>query len=66
MKSKRYARADKDVCAACGACMDECPRGAIEILQGCYASVNEAMCLGCGKCAAICPAGAIEIMDREG
>ncbi|MEE1078171.1 MAG: 4Fe-4S binding protein [Agathobacter sp.] len=40
MKSKKYAQADKAECVSCGACIKECPRNAIEIWEGCYATIN--------------------------
>lgn len=61
MKLKRYAQIDKNRCVACGACIKECPRNAIDIWKGCYARINLERCIGCGKCASICPAGSIEI-----
>lgn len=64
MSSKKIALAAQNRCAACGACVRECPRNAIEIYRGCYASVDETVCAGCGKCAAICPANAIETVLR--
>lgn len=65
MLSKRYAYADKNRCAACGACTKECPKSAIKIWRGCYASIDDKECVGCGKCAGICPAGCISIIPRE-
>lgn len=65
MKGKRYAQVRKEKCVACGTCVKECPRGAIEILSGCYAEVAGQRCVGCGKCASICPAGCIEFVQRE-
>ena len=65
MKSKKYAIVDKKYCVACGACMAECPRNAINIWKGCYAKIDESQCVGCGKCANVCPAGSIDILQRE-
>ncbi|MCI6005734.1 MAG: 4Fe-4S binding protein [Blautia sp.] len=65
MKSKKYASVDKRRCVACGACMKECARNAIEIWKGCYAIIDKNLCVGCGKCAAVCPAGSISILLRE-
>lgn len=65
MLSKNIARFDRSVCAACGACVKECPRSAIMVYKGCYAVVEEERCVGCGKCSKICPAGCIIIEERE-
>lgn len=65
MKSKKYAVANKDRCVACGACVQECPRQAINIWKGCFAKIDTVSCVGCGKCAGVCPADSIEIRMRE-
>ena len=66
MQVKKYAKVNQAQCAACGACLQECPRNVITIPTGCYAVVDTASCLGCGKCVKICPANAIELAFREG
>ena len=43
-------------CVACGACVDACPCGAIEVQD--VAVVNDT-CAGCGACVDACPVGAI-------
>ena len=63
-KSKRNAQIDKSRCVACGACVKECPRYAIDIYKGCYAVVDIEKCIGCGKCKAVCPADTIEVIAR--
>lgn len=65
MLSKRYARADRGRCVACGACAYECPRGAVKILHGCFARIDAERCVGCSKCAAVCPADCITLLERE-
>lgn len=45
-------------CTACGACIDECPVGAISEDDPIYIIDAEA-CTDCGACADACPAGAI-------
>lgn len=65
MTSKKYSSANQKRCVACGACVKECPLGAIEIVDGCYAKIAKERCVGCGKCIAICPAGCIELLQRE-
>ena len=44
----------KERCIACGACIDACPKGAVEDL-----------CSGCGACAVACPSGARELCGKE-
>ncbi len=51
-------------CVACGACMKECPTGALSIRQGVIAEVND-KCLACGKCVIVCPANAISLIVKE-
>lgn len=65
MASKRFAEVDQSCCVACGACVKECPRSAIQIWRGCYAVVDRELCVGCGKCRKTCPADTIEMKQRE-
>ena len=54
---------NEDLCEGCGLCIDLCPYGAPELVQGAKggtrAHVIEALCHGCGTCAASCPQKAI-------
>jgi len=43
-----------DDCIACGACVDECPVGAIVEKDG-KMVINADECLDCGACAGVCP-----------
>lgn len=54
---------DTDTCIACGACVDACPCGVLELED--YATVaNADECVGCGACQDACPVEAItEIVD---
>ncbi len=63
--AKRYAFVKEKQCAACGACGNVCPRGAISVFRGCYAAVDESLCVGCGLCERVCPANAVMIRDRK-
>ena len=46
-----------DACIACGACIDECPVGAIAEGAAHY-EIDADACLECGACAGACPVGA--------
>ncbi len=48
----------EDTCISCGACINECPVGAIT--AGDASSVVDAdACIDCGACQAVCPVEAI-------
>lgn len=51
---------EKEVCTACGSCLEICPPGAISLQNDC-AMIAEDVCEECGFCAAQCPVGAIII-----
>lgn len=65
MAPKRLAAVDTARCVACGGCVKVCPRRAICISNGYYASVDPALCVGCGKCEKECPACIISMNVRE-
>lgn len=47
-----------DSCVSCGACVSECPVGAIK--QGdTQFDIDAGSCIDCGNCANVCPVGAI-------
>ncbi len=50
---------DRDLCIACGSCVEYCPGGAVRIVDGKAAVVDAAACSYCTDCEAICPVGAI-------
>jgi len=49
-------------CNGCGACVDRCPFGAIEIVAG-IGKLKE-NCTGCGACGKACPNNAIEVTKK--
>ena len=61
---RRKAVPRKDLCVACGACEEVCPREAIKVWKGSYSAVDESLCVGCGLCARECPASVITIEAR--
>ncbi|MCI8300125.1 MAG: 4Fe-4S binding protein [Lachnospiraceae bacterium] len=63
--AKRKAVISIQECVACGCCMKVCPRTAISVPSGIYASINRELCVGCGKCVKECPASIISLEVTE-
>ncbi len=45
-------------CVSCGACLPECPEGAIS--EGEPYTIDPALCTECGACAEVCPVDACQ------
>ncbi|WP_421909890.1 ATP-binding protein [Methanolacinia petrolearia] len=54
---------DTEKCVQCGACLENCRFGAVEIKEDQY-SVRQLLCEGCGVCDYVCPSGAISMKKR--
>ena len=66
MKTKRQIiRIDEDLCNGCGACVDGCHEGALQLIDGKARMVSELYCDGLGACIGECPVGAITIEEHE-
>lgn len=52
---------DQEICIDCGVCVDACPIGALERVDGKISLVDAHGCTGCGICADQCAVGAIRI-----
>ena len=61
--SRRLARpqikVDKSKCIACGACAENCPVSAIEVVN--YPTFDYNQCISCYCCYEICPEGALRV-----
>ncbi|MGB9694307.1 MAG: 4Fe-4S binding protein [Fervidobacterium sp.] len=65
MASSGYvAQVDKDLCTACGTCVDVCPFNALFIVDGTSVTDWE-KCMGCGVCVERCPNGAKSLVRDE-
>ncbi|MEZ5005237.1 MAG: 4Fe-4S binding protein [Bacteroides graminisolvens] len=49
---------NKDLCTGCGTCVDICPKGAIDIIDG-VAVIDNSKCKKCRLCIQACPMDAI-------
>ena len=47
-------------CIKCGACVDVCPPGVIELTSAGPCLVEVSGCIRCGHCVAVCPRGALD------
>ena len=63
--ANRKAFVNNQECVACGCCIKVCPRNAISIPKGIYATINKELCIGCGQCAKECPASVISLVKNE-
>lgn len=56
---KEYEK--KETCCGCGACMEICPKKAIQMIPDregfLYPKINRHLCIRCGKCRRVCPTG---------
>jgi len=48
-------------CTACGACVQNCPAGAVRMVNGRVEFVASELCSYCGVCEDVCPEGAVSL-----
>jgi NAD-dependent dihydropyrimidine dehydrogenase PreA subunit len=58
-------RINEEKCTGCGSCVNGCPEGALQLIDGKARVVSDLFCDGLGACIGDCPEGAIEIETRE-
>lgn len=62
---RKIIKIDLEKCDGCGACLPNCPEGALQIIDGKVRLVSDLYCDGLGACIGHCPEGAIDIETRE-
>lgn len=58
-------RIDEELCDGCGLCVQGCPEGALQLIDGKARLISEITCDGLGACIGECPQGAIAVEVRE-
>ncbi len=56
---------DEDKCDGCGACIPDCPEGALQVIDGKARLISDLFCDGLGACMKVCPKDAMYIEERE-
>jgi NAD-dependent dihydropyrimidine dehydrogenase PreA subunit len=56
---------DDEKCNGCGACIPDCPEGALQMIDGKARLISDLFCDGLGACIGSCPEGAISIEERD-
>ena len=59
-------RIDYDRCITCGACIENCAFGALELVEGVTRWEHPDSCESCGVCGMICPEEAIALIEDTG
>lgn len=62
---RQIIQIDPDKCNGCGACIPNCPEGAIQLIDGKARLISDLFCDGLGACLGHCPVGAIIITQRS-
>ncbi len=62
---RKIIKIDEEKCNGCGACIPNCPEGALKVIDGKLRLVSDLFCDGLGACIGHCPTGAIAIEIRE-
>jgi len=65
MSIRNIVKIDEDKCNGCGACVDACAEGAIQMIDDKAKLISEIYCDGLGACLDCCPVDAISIEQRE-
>ncbi|CAK8714751.1 hypothetical protein GCAAIG_04115 [Candidatus Electronema halotolerans] len=55
---------DKEKCTGCEECVNNCPAGVLELVDGKSEPVNIDECLGCETCVEVCPEDAITVAEN--
>ena len=65
MTSRKIIKINEEQCNGCGACIPNCPEGAIQIIDGKARLISDIFCDGLGACIGHCPQDAITTEKRN-
>jgi len=65
MAKRKIIEIDEEKCNGCGACIPNCPEGALQVIDGKARLISDIFCDGLGACIGECPQGAISTIERE-
>ena len=65
MKKRKIIEIDEEKCNGCGACIPDCPEGALQVIDGKARIVSDLFCDGLGACIKSCPQDAMQVVERE-
>jgi ferredoxin len=64
MTKRKIIKINEKKCNGCGACIPNCPEGAIQIIDGKARLISDIFCDGLGACIGHCPQNAITTEER--
>jgi ferredoxin len=62
---RKIIHIDEERCTGCGACIPDCPEGALQLIDGKARLISDLFCDGLGACIGSCPEDAITVEERE-
>ncbi len=65
MTKRKIIKINEKKCNGCGACIPNCPEGAIQVIDGKARLISDIFCDGLGACIGHCPQDAITTEERE-
>ncbi len=65
MTTRKIIKINEDLCNGCGACIPNCPEGAIQVIDGKARLISDIFCDGLGACIGHCPQDAITTEERD-
>lgn len=62
---RNIIKIDEEKCNGCGACIPDCPEGALQVIDGKARLISDLFCDGLGACLKACPRDAMSVEERE-